>query len=130
MHVHAISATTNTTSNSGVYEDSVLPVIEAGQAQMVDPDGSEFLEGIAFHPAPGHTIGQMAISLTSPGANALFGGDVMHHPIQVYRPEWNSRFCEGVETQRQHLLFMDVLAGITETSVELEYSINMEKGVP
>lgn len=80
--------------NIGVYEDSVLPVIEAGQAQMVNPDGGEFLKGIAFYPTPGHTIGQMAIRLTSQGQSALFGGDVMHHPIQVYRPEWNSRFCE------------------------------------
>ena len=23
----------------------------------------------------------------------IFTGDVMHNPIQVYRPEWNSTFC-------------------------------------
>jgi glyoxylase-like metal-dependent hydrolase (beta-lactamase superfamily II) len=36
----------------------------------------------------------MAIGLASNGKEALFGGDVMHHPIQVYRPEWNSVYCE------------------------------------
>lgn len=86
--------------NSGVYEDSVLPVIEAGLAEMVDPEGAEFLEGIALHPIPGHTIGQMAISLTSQGQSALFGGDVMHHPIQVHHPDWNSRYCEFPDQAR------------------------------
>ncbi len=87
-------------ANLGVYEDSVLPVIEAGQAKMIDPNGTEFLEGIFFHPTPGHCIGHMAVRLTSSGMSALFGGDVMHHPIQVYRPEWNSRFCEFADQAR------------------------------
>jgi glyoxylase-like metal-dependent hydrolase (beta-lactamase superfamily II) len=25
---------------------------------------------------------------------ALFCGDAIHHPLQVYVPQWNSRFCE------------------------------------
>lgn len=70
-----------------VYEDSVLPVIQAGQAEIIEPDGTEFLEGISLYSVPGHSIGQMAVCLTSGRKEALFGGDVMHHPIQVYRPE-------------------------------------------
>ena len=30
----------------------------------------------------------------SRGEHALFVGDVLHHPVQVYHPEWNSIFCE------------------------------------
>jgi glyoxylase-like metal-dependent hydrolase (beta-lactamase superfamily II) len=27
------------------------------------------------------------------GKEALFTGDVMHHPVQVYNPDWSSQFC-------------------------------------
>jgi Zn-dependent hydrolases, including glyoxylases len=77
-----------------VYEDSILPVERAGQAELVEPDGSEFLTGISFHPVPGHTPGQMAVVVASGNEAALFGGDIMHHPVQVYRPGWNSVYCE------------------------------------
>lgn len=92
-------------TNTGVYEDSVLPIIEAGQAEMIDISGGELLDGIAFHPTPGHTIGHMAISLTSLGQSALFGGDVMHHPLQVYHPKWNTVFCEFAEQARASRLW-------------------------
>lgn len=65
----------------GVYEDSVLPVIEAGLTETIGVGGGEFLDGLVFHPTPGHSIGHMSISLTSCGEEALFSGDVMHHPI-------------------------------------------------
>lgn len=42
----------------------------------------------------------MAISLESAGAKAIFSGDVMHHPLQVYRPDWNSVFCDSPEQAR------------------------------
>ena len=83
-----------------IYKDSVLPVIHAGQAEIVLPDGTEFLEGVSLYPVPGHSPGQMAVGLTSNGEEALFGGDVMHHPVQVYRPEWNSVYCEDTEKAR------------------------------
>ncbi|MDW5550626.1 MBL fold metallo-hydrolase [Methanosarcina sp.] len=83
-----------------IYEDSVRPVIQAGQAEIIEPDGAEFLEGISLYPVPGHSIGQMAVCLTSSGEEALFGGDVMHHPIQVYHPEWNSVYCEDAQQAR------------------------------
>jgi glyoxylase-like metal-dependent hydrolase (beta-lactamase superfamily II) len=76
-----------------VFEDSVLPVIEANQAIMIPETGGEFLDGIVFHPTPGHSVAHMAISIRSNGDEALFCGDVMHNPLQVYRPEWCSAFA-------------------------------------
>ena len=76
-----------------IYEDSILPVVRAGLVKPVIPDGSGFLTGISFHPVPGHTPGQMAVVFESEGEAALFGGDIMHHPVQVYRPLWNSVYC-------------------------------------
>jgi hypothetical protein len=56
--------------NFALYEDSVLPVIEAGQAEMIEADGAEFI------------------------------GDVMHLPVQVYRPDWSSVFSASPERGR------------------------------
>jgi glyoxylase-like metal-dependent hydrolase (beta-lactamase superfamily II) len=86
--------------NYALYEDSVLPIIEAGQAEMIESGVSEFIEGLAFHSTPGHSIGHMSISLRSRGAEALFGGDVMHLPVQVYCPEWSSVFSASPERGR------------------------------
>ena len=79
------------------YADSVLPVIEAGQAVYVDVDGGQPLEDFTFYPTPGHSTNHMSIGLRSREAYGLFAGDVMHHPIQVYRPEWSSVFSEDKE---------------------------------
>lgn len=76
-----------------VFTDSVLPVMEAGQAELVDMD-YQFENGLWFEPAPGHTAGNVVINLQSQGANAVLSGDVMHHPLQLARPEWSSRACE------------------------------------
>ncbi|MBT7759424.1 MAG: MBL fold metallo-hydrolase, partial [Rhodospirillaceae bacterium] len=78
-----------------VYDDSVLPVMEAGQAVLVDMD-HQIDDGMWFEPAPGHTEGNVVLNLQSQGANAVLSGDVMHHPIQLVRPEWSSRACEDV----------------------------------
>ena len=42
---------------------------------------------------PGHTPGSIAINLRDAGKQACFSGDIMHHPIQVYHPDWSSQFC-------------------------------------
>ncbi|MCL6471144.1 MAG: MBL fold metallo-hydrolase [Ralstonia sp.] len=76
-----------------VFEDSVLPLIEAGQARAVSNAGEEIVDDIRFVPTFGHSFGHMAIEMRSRGETALFSGDVMHSAIQVHQPEWNSVFC-------------------------------------
>ena len=76
-----------------VYDDSVLPVMQAGLVDLVD-DQHELLDALLrIHLAPGHTPGSIAIDLTTPQRRALFTGDILHHPIQIAIPEWNSNFC-------------------------------------
>jgi glyoxylase-like metal-dependent hydrolase (beta-lactamase superfamily II) len=75
------------------YHDSVLPVIEAGQAMLLD--GAHAIDdAMLIEPAPGHTPGHIVLKLAYRGERALFSGDAIHHPLQVYMPQWNSRFCE------------------------------------
>ena len=75
-----------------VFEDSVLPVVEAGQAVMVT-DGHRIDDAIHVESSPGHTPGHAFLHLDGPDGRAVFTGDCMHHPIQVAYPEWNSRYC-------------------------------------
>jgi glyoxylase-like metal-dependent hydrolase (beta-lactamase superfamily II) len=84
-----------------VYEDSVLPVIDAGLAREIVVDGTEAVEGFSFLPNPGHTIDHAGIRFRSRGEQALFWGDVMHHPLQFVRPDWNSVFCEFPDAARK-----------------------------
>ena len=75
------------------YADSVLPVLEAGQAQLVD--GSHAInESLLIEPAPGHTPGHILLKLLGQQGGGVFCGDVIHHPLQVYAPHWNTQFCE------------------------------------
>ncbi len=81
------------------YRDSVLPVIEAGQADLIE--GSHAIDDVLLiEPAPGHTVGHVVLKLADRGKRALFSGDVLHHPLQVYEPHWNSGFCELPEQAR------------------------------
>jgi glyoxylase-like metal-dependent hydrolase (beta-lactamase superfamily II) len=81
------------------YVDSVLPVIEAGQAQLVDGfhqvDGSLLIE-----PAPGHTPGHILLKVLAERSGGVFCGDVIHHPLQIYAPHWNTQFCQDPEQAR------------------------------
>ncbi|MBV8193771.1 MAG: MBL fold metallo-hydrolase [Alphaproteobacteria bacterium] len=82
--------------NGGAFDDSVLPVVEAGKAVMIDVDHQpDPLLTITDY--PGHTPGSIAINLRDGGHQACFSGDIMHHPIQVYHPDWSSQFCWNQE---------------------------------
>jgi glyoxylase-like metal-dependent hydrolase (beta-lactamase superfamily II) len=73
------------------WTDSVLPVIEAGRVDRVASD-HEILPGIRLQPAPGHTPGNVIIELDDGRCRALMTGDVIHHPVQIERPDWCSQF--------------------------------------
>ena len=73
--------------------DSVLPIVEAKRAVLVEGD-HQIDDGVWFEPAPGHTEGNVVVNVQSAGRRAMLCGDVIHHPVQLVRPEWSSRACE------------------------------------
>lgn len=78
-----------------ILADSVQPILDAGLAEPYDPEHPVDLgDGLTRLATPGHTPEHASIMLTSAGQFALFGGDVMHNPLQVEHPQWNSTFCE------------------------------------
>ena len=87
------------------FNDSVLPVVESGQALMIQ-DGHEVNEMFSVQLAPGHTPGNAMLRLQTPSQEALFVGDVIHHPIQVYQPELSTMACLDPQASRQSRLRM------------------------
>ncbi|MEU5791676.1 MBL fold metallo-hydrolase [Micromonospora purpureochromogenes] len=89
-----------------VYEDSVAPVHRAGQAVLWE--GSHRIdEHLTLESAPGHTPGSSALRLASGGDRAVFVGDLLHSPVQILDPSWNSCFCldpAGAAASRRRIL--------------------------
>lgn len=75
----------------GSFADSVLPVMEAGQMDLVD-DGWQMARGLTLAPVPGHTPGQMCVAAAH-GDGAVFPGDAIHSLVQLAAPDWSSAFC-------------------------------------
>ena len=69
------------------YEDSVLPIVEAGRAELVTNDYA-LDDEVWLESTPGHTPDHVAIALASNGASAVMCGDILHSPVQCLHPEW------------------------------------------
>ena len=89
---------------SGSFDDSMLPLESTAQTRFISLNEGEVLPGIRFLPTPGHSIDHAAIELKSEGQIAIFGGDVMHHPLELYDTRLVSTFCEFPDTARQSRL--------------------------
>ena len=76
------------------------PIVEAGKAVMIESDHQPD-PLLTIKDYPGHTPGSIAINLKDGGRQACFSGDIMHHPIQVYHPDWSSQFCWDQEMSAQ-----------------------------
>jgi glyoxylase-like metal-dependent hydrolase (beta-lactamase superfamily II) len=71
-------------------EDSVIPIIESGQALLVRNDYA-INDEIWFEPTPGHTPDHVSVRLASQGAQAVITGDMIHSPVQCAEPLWVAR---------------------------------------
>jgi len=80
--------------------DSVLPLFEAGLADLVDMD-HRIDEAIRLVPAPGHTPGHVAVEIQGADQRILLTGDAFHHPLQCCYPQWSTRFCADPEHARR-----------------------------
>lgn len=99
-----------------VFADSVKPVLDAGLADLVEPD-CDIIDGVRLVHTPGHTAAHCSIVLSSEGRDAIITGDVIHHPFQAAMPERSSNFCWdeqiGSSTRRR------ILSSAAETGTPL-----------
>ncbi len=86
-----------------VMGDSVVPIVEAGRAKLVETDHRISPE-ISLIPTVGHTPGHVSVLIESKGESALITGDFMHHPCQIAHPEWDTTADsdkeQGIRTRR------------------------------
>ncbi len=82
--------------NHGSFVDSVMPVVEDGRAEFVD-EGFSLAAGLDLVALPGHSRGQLGLCLCQQERRAIFCADAIHTPVQVYHPDWASRFCSDPE---------------------------------
>jgi len=70
------------------FLDSIVPVMEAGQGEIVEEDRivhREIGDGVWLEPAFGHSPGCCTVNARAGGQPAIFWGDVIHHPVQLIR---------------------------------------------
>ena len=98
------------------WRESCLPVVEAGQARLVDDDYS-LNDNIWLSPSAGHSPGHVCVNIESQGQRAIFTGDLMHHAVQCREPDWCTVFCydpAAAATSRRA-----VLDAVADTDVTL-----------
>jgi glyoxylase-like metal-dependent hydrolase (beta-lactamase superfamily II) len=88
------------------FVDSVLPVVEARKAEIVQNDFS-IGDHARILPTPGHTPGHVAIAFGKGKDDAIFAGDLMHTPLQTHHPELSPKFdvdpAQAAVTRRNFL---------------------------
>ena len=72
----------------GTFRECVLPVVDAGRADLVTGP-HKLNEFIDIAPAGGHSPGHFVFKLNIGGNLAMITGDVFHHLLQIYYPDWN-----------------------------------------
>src|SRR5690242_3062049 len=70
--------------------DSVIPIVEAGRAQMVKNDFA-ISDEVRFESTWGHTPDHMSVHVTSRGQHAVITGDLIHSPVQCLETAWVPR---------------------------------------
>jgi glyoxylase-like metal-dependent hydrolase (beta-lactamase superfamily II) len=83
-----------------ITRKKLLPV--QGQIEMVEAK-REIVPGIEFIPVPGHTPGHIMLKISSGKSKLVFLADVMHHPLEMTRPEiftiFDSNPREAIQTR-------------------------------
>ena len=79
-------------SQNNVFRMNCLPIVEAGQALLVDDD-YRLDDLVSLTPTPGHSPHHCCVNIFSRGQRAVVTGDMMHHALQCREPSWSTIFC-------------------------------------
>src|SRR3954464_13730550 len=87
-----------------VWRFNCLPIVEAGQALLVDDDYA-LDDTIWLTPTPGHAPCHCCVNIRSGGQRAVVTGDLFHHALQVREPQWSTIFDwdpqQGIASRRK-----------------------------
>ena len=100
--------------HNAAFVDSIVPVMEAGQGDIVDEDSvahREIGDGVWLEPAFGHSPGCCTVNAQADGPPGIFWGDVIHHPVQLIRHDLPFAFdTDGVAACNVRKATMERLA--------------------
>jgi len=88
---HAATEAANARTADAAYEDSVLPIVRAGRADLVDDD-FQLGDHVRILSTPGHTEGHISLCFGSRRDEVVMTGDVIHVPLQTRYPELSFAF--------------------------------------
>jgi glyoxylase-like metal-dependent hydrolase (beta-lactamase superfamily II) len=74
-----------------VWRFNCEPVVEAGQALLVDDDFT-LDDTVWLSPTPGHSPCHYCVNIRSGGERAVVTGDLFHHALQCREPQWSTIF--------------------------------------
>ncbi|MCW0216429.1 MAG: MBL fold metallo-hydrolase [Pseudonocardia sp.] len=98
------------TDVAAVWTDSVAPVLDAGQVDLVEPD-ARVDSSVRLLPTHGHTPGHASVLIESGGESAVITGDLVHFPCQIARPRWTSMLdCDQAEGTAAREKFLEAFA--------------------
>ncbi|SEE22570.1 Glyoxylase, beta-lactamase superfamily II [Streptomyces misionensis] len=102
-----------------MFRDSVVPVEESGQLDLVDipAEGAGITSGLRLLPTPGHTPGHVAVELTDGGHRAVITGDCIHHPLQFAHPAVGA--CVDIDPDRSERSRRALLGSLAGTDTLL-----------
>ena len=104
MRCHTGADLDNGLDNAAVIADSIAPVL--GSARFVDAS-HRLTDEVSLLPTPGHTPGHVSVRIQSNGEEAVITGDVVHHPVQMARPDLNTVFdADAVAARRTRQEFI------------------------
>jgi len=99
-----------------VWKFNCEPVVQAGQALLVDDDYA-LDDLVTLTPTPGHSPHHCCVNISSKGRRASVIGDLMHHALQVREPDWSAKVdWDPVQSMLSRRRFFDMVAN-TDTLI-------------
>lgn len=99
-----------------VFRHNCLPVVEAGQALLVD-ETYALDDTVTLTPTPGHSPCHCCVNIHSRGRRAIVSGDLIHHAIQCREVHWSARVdWDQKQSERSRRTFLGSVAD-TDTVV-------------
>jgi glyoxylase-like metal-dependent hydrolase (beta-lactamase superfamily II) len=83
---HEVTTASLEQMENPTYQDSVLPIVRAGKADLV-ADDFQLGDYARVLPTPGHTDGHVAFCFGKQQDQVVVTGDLIHVPLQMRYPE-------------------------------------------
>ncbi len=112
--------------NHGAWQDSVLPVLEAGLVDAVPVDhvvSHDFDTHLSLEPAPGHTPGHVHLVMRSAGRELIYCADTLHHPLQIAAPQYGLIDGDPAQAEQTRRTFIERAAGSGATLLPAHFAV-------